>query len=194
MSQTSYQPHYSTTSDSRVIQTREAIYSAFLLLLDSKPLDEITIREIAVSAGIGYKTFFRHYTGKAELLNAIAADEIKRLIVLSVGVMNAANSKEGARALCRYVADNDATWSTLLNGGAAHTMRDEFVRLSREVAAGKKQELNLAVADIGVRLSAVGTLEMLSWWLSEEKRISVDELAELYNKLVIAPIMDAYSS
>ena len=192
MSQTSYQPHYSTTTDLRVIQTREAIYRAFLSLLDSKALDQITIREIAATAGIGYKTFFRHYTGKAELLNAIAADEIKRLIELSVSVMNTANPKEGARALCRYVADNDAIWSTLLNGGAAHTMRDEFVRVSREVALGNNRLTDNASADIGIRLSAVGTLEMLSWWLGQETRISVEALAELYNRLVIAPLMESY--
>jgi AcrR family transcriptional regulator len=192
MSQTSYQPHYSTTSDVRVIQTREAIHSAFLKLLDACSLDQITIREITNTAGVGYKTFFRHYTGKTELLNAIAADEIKRLIELSVSVMNAANPREGARALCHYVADNDALWSTLLNGGAGHTMREEFVRLSREVAAKKIKNEERSSAEVGIRLSALGTLEILSWWLEQDQRVSVDRLAELYNQLVIAPVMDCY--
>jgi AcrR family transcriptional regulator len=192
MSQTSYQPHYSTTSDVRVIQTREAIHNAFLKLLDACPLDQITIREITNTAGVGYKTFFRHYTGKAELLNAIAADQIKRLIELSVSVMNAANPLEGARALCHYVADNDILWSTLLNGGAGHAMREEFLRLSRAVAAKKIKKKERASTEVGIRLSAVGTLEILSWWLEQDQRVSVDRLAELYNQLVIAPVMDCY--
>ena len=53
-----YRADYSTATDARVHQTRAAIRKAFLHLLDQKPLEQITVREITSAAGIGYTTFF----------------------------------------------------------------------------------------------------------------------------------------
>ncbi len=187
-----YQPHYSTTSDSRVLQTRRALREALLQLIAGKPLEQITIREIAGAAGIGYNTFFRHYPGKEELVKEIVTNELRQLIELSVTTLDAANSTEAARALCRFVAEHDALWSTLLTGGAANTLRDEFIRLLRETAPSRISGSSKLPVDIGIKLVAVGTLELLAWWLEQEERIPIDQLAGIYEQLVVSPVMDAY--
>jgi len=195
-----YRPHYSETTDLRVVQTRDAIRSAFLELLDSKSLDQITIREIAKKAGIGYNTFFRHHTGKEELLHEIAAAEIKELIGLSLQALDTANTLEASRALCQHVAEHDTLWSTLLTGGAATTLREEFIRRSWErwhqVAAGGISTIKSTEwlpAEIGIRLAAVGTIELLALWLEQSERLPVEQMAGIYQKLVIAPVMEAYA-
>ena len=186
------QPHYYTTTDARVVQTRQALRRALLELLDKKPLEQITIREIAATAGIGYNTFFRHHTSKEELVKELMTDELSQLIELSVTTLDTTNSTEAARALCRFVAEHDALWSTLLNGGAANTLRDEFIRLLRETAKSRVSSTSRLPADIGIKLVAVGTLELLAWWLEQSERIPVNQLADVFEKLVVAPVMTAY--
>lgn len=189
-----YQPHYSTTSDSRVLQTRQALRRALLELIDRKPLEQITIREIAAAAGIGYNTFFRHHTSKEALVKEIATEELSRLIELSVTTLDASSSTEAARKLCRFVAQHHTLWSTLLTGGAANILRDEFIRLLEETALSRVSSTSKLPADIGIKLVAVGTLELLAWWLAQGKRIPADQLAEIYEQLVVAPVINAYAA
>ncbi len=187
-----YQPHYSTTTDARVLQTRQALRHALLALIDRKPLEQVTVREIASAANIGYNTFFRHYTDKEVLLREIVSDELSELIELSVTTLDASDSAGAALALCQFVADHADWWSTLLNGGAANTLRDEFIRLLRETAPSRLSDTVVLPADIGIKLVAVGTLELLAWWLEHPERLSVEQLAKIYEQLVIDPVAGAY--
>ena len=187
-----YQPHYSTATDARIRQTREALRKALLRLLASRPLQRISIRDIAAAAGVGYNTFFRHHTSKEALLKEIVTEELSQLIALSVTTLDASNSLEASRALCRFVAEHDTLWSTLLTGGAANTLRDEFIRLLRETAPSRISSTARLPADIGIKLVAVGTVELLAWWLAQDERIAEEQVAELYEQLVAAPVINAY--
>lgn len=186
-----YQPHYSTTTDARVVQTREALRQALLQLLNQKPFEQITIREITAAAGVGYTTFFRHHPGKEDLLNDIAADEIKRLIELAVPVLDTTDVKAASLTFCSKVAEHRTLWATLLTGGAASVLREEFMRLAREIAAERNNDDNWLPPDVGVILSTSGTIELLTWWLKQENPISVEKLAAIYERLVIAPVVYA---
>ena len=187
-----YQPHYSNAKDSRIVQTRQALHEALMALLADKPLSEITIREIAARAGVGYNTFFRHYTSKQSLLNDMAVDEISDLIELCISVLDASESLGAAQALCHYVSSHDALWSTLLNGGAAEMLRETFIERLREVAVERVKITDAYPAEIGVKLVAAGTIEILSWWLAQERRMAVGDIAEIYDQLVVRPIVEAY--
>lgn len=186
------QPHYAMTTDARVIQSREALKQAFLDLLEHKPFNGITIKEITEAAGIGYNTFFRHYANKDELLKEIAAGEIKALIDLSIAALDQDNTREAARAVCGYVAKHRVLWSKLLAAGAVDTLREEFVRLAW-IEAEKDNTRKPLPSEIGILLVASGTIELLAWWLRQSKRISVEELSEIYETLVVAPTINMYS-
>jgi AcrR family transcriptional regulator len=187
-----YQPHYSTTTDARVVQTRQALRRALLELIDIAPLERVTIREIAAGADVSYNTFFRHYTGKDELVKEVITDELSQLIELSISTLDTSDSTEAARALCRFVEQHDALWSTLLTGGAANTLRDEFIRLLRMRAPSRVSGTSRLPVDIGVKLVAVGTLELLAWWLEQSERLPAEQIADIFEQLVVAPVVDAY--
>lgn len=186
-----YRPHYSTTTDARVVQTREALRAALLKLLESRSLEQITIRDIAREAGIGYTTFFRHHPTKNALLNDVAADEIKRLIDLALSVFDATDTQSAALALCNYVAEHRALWSTLLTGGAAGALRDEFIRLSLEIAASRAPNESWLPAEAGVVLAASGTIELLAWWLRQSDPVPAEQVATIYERIVVSPILNA---
>lgn len=184
-----YRPHFTTTSDARVLRTREALRNAMLELLDSTPLEHITIRELASSAGIGYTTFFRHHPTKESLLDEIAAEEIRRLIDFVVSTFNTSDSGHAALALCEYVYEHRKLWSTLLTGGAASALRDEFVRVSQEVAEHTPDRSDWLPAEVGVILVASSTIELLAWWLRQKKPLSAKQVALIYERAVMAPIL-----
>lgn len=186
-----YRADYSTATDARVHQTRAAIRKAFLRLLDKKPLEQITIREITTAAGIGYTTFFRHHPSKEDLLNEIAAAEIKDLIEMALPTLGPLDSKGATLAMCQYVSEHRALWSTLLTGGAANVLRDEFIRLSLQVAASWENINESLPAELGVILVTSGTIELLAWWLKQKDPIPVEQLAAIFDKTIISPVVGA---
>ena len=187
-----YQPHLSTASDARAIRTREALRQALLELLRSRPLAKITIRGIAGAAGVGYTTFFRHHPTKEALLDDVAAKQIRRLIELTLPAAEAGDTRALSLGLASYVHQHRALWKVLLTGGAAGILREQFLRQSRKLASSRRSPRDWIPADVAVVLVISGTIELLTWWLSLQRPLSVARFAELHDRLVVGPIVKGH--
>ncbi len=187
-----YRPQFSTATDARVLRTREALRQALLELLQSRPFEQITIREIAATAGIGYTTFFRHHPGKESLLEEIAAQEMRELLEYLLSSFGAANPHEGSLALCNYVASRRPLWTTLLTGGAAGTLREEFVRISRQVAEEEASTPDWLPMDAAIVLISSGTIELLAWWLAQSRPLPAAAVATIFERVVLSPVLDNF--
>ena len=181
----------SILSDPRAVRSRQALHDALLALLEAKPLEQITIRDIVAQAGIGYTTYFRHYPTKEALLDDVAAEQISSLINLSMQVMDTHDLRAGSMALFTYVKAQRPLWITLLNGGAAATIRDEFLRQAREIAGARAPSESWLPTDVGFILIVSGTIELLSWWLRQRKPLPIDQIAEMHDRVVVSPVIDA---
>jgi AcrR family transcriptional regulator len=183
-----HRPHLRTARDARAVRTREALRQALLRLLDLKPLEQITIRDICDVADVGYTTFFRHHPTKESLLNELAAEEMGRLVGLALHVADdTSDTRAASIALCSYVDEHRKLWSTLLTGGAAGAMRDEFMRLSRQIAATRAQPGTWPPPDIATTLAVSSTIELLSWWLRDRKPLTIEQVAEIHERIIITP-------
>ena len=178
-------------SDARQVRSRNALTGALLELLEEKPFDQLTIREISARAGTGYATFFRHYPTKEALLNDVASEEIADLLNRTLPVLHDSNSYESTRALCRHVGEHRNLWVALLTGGAASILREEFIRQARELPKDFAEVKSWLPADLGVVYGAGATIDLLAWWLSQhDDDYSAEEIAAILNRLVIAPLVD----
>ena len=186
-----FQPHLSTASDPRAVRTREALRTALLELLENTSLEQISIRDIAARAGVGYTTYFRHHPSKESLLEELAAEQIRTLVELSVPMMSGTETREATTALCRYVDEHRALWSTLLTGGAAATLREEFLRLSREIAASQTWPDNWLPVEVGINLAVSGTIELLAWWLRQPDPVPMEHVASILDRVVVSPLVKA---
>ncbi len=176
----------STHKDARVRRTRETLRSTLLALLERKPFDAITIREICAVAGAGYATFFRHYPDKQALLNDLAADEISELMSRALPIVLAADTRGACLTLCSYVGQRRGLWAALLTGGAAGAMREEFVRQAR-LAVPEGPDRGWLPMDLRVIFGVSGVIEIMAWWLRDEEALSIERVAEILDRLVIAP-------
>ena len=84
--------------DARIARSRAALRATLVSLIEEKPFEQVTIREITTRAKIGYATFFRHYPDKETLLDDLAADEIRQLNALTMPVLYSADTRSASRA------------------------------------------------------------------------------------------------
>ena len=173
----------------RATRTRPILCGALLSLLEERPFEQLTVREITAKADIGYATFFRHYPDKEALLSDLAASQISDLLAVALPILETADTRASSRALCVYVWERRKLWSTLLTGGAASTLKDEFIRQAQQIAETRPNRGAWLPNDLSVVFCVTGTVEILAWWLKQKDPPSVDRMAEVVDCLIVAPSM-----
>ncbi|MDB5726011.1 MAG: TetR/AcrR family transcriptional regulator [Novosphingobium sp.] len=176
-----------TKIDARMVRTQQSLRNAFLALIERKSLDDISIRDIVAEAGIGYATFFRHYSSKADLLQVVIADEISNLVSLALPALRPGDTFASSLALFEHVDEHRALWSALLTGGATGTIREEFAKVARALSGTKIGLEAWLPAELGVLYGVSGTVEIIAWWLRQDPPFPIDQIARIHDRLVLTP-------
>lgn len=184
-------PTPSTPADARQIRSRASLLAALLRLIETRPFDQVTIREIAQEAGIGYATFFRHYASKEALLDDLMAGEVAGLLDRALPVLFAADSRRSCITLFDHVAERRALWWALLTGGAATMLKQEFISQAKVVAGQHETVGGWLPDELRIVFAVSATVEILAWWLQRDRDVSVEQMAEILDRLVVAPAMAA---
>jgi AcrR family transcriptional regulator len=170
--------------DARIVKTDQALRSALLALLERKPLEQISIRDIAAEADVHYATFFRHHPTKEALLDHVAADEINRLVGLTLQINDTVDTHAGFVALCTYVSEHREVWTALLTGGAAGAMRDELLRVSRALAVERAPKDSWIPVELATSCTVLLIVETITWWLQQAEPPSIEAVAQILHRLV----------
>ena len=73
-----YDEHHKV--DIRVIKTKKAIREGVLRLLSEKPIDEISITELAQEAQINRKTFYNYYQSPHQVLDELESEIVEEFV------------------------------------------------------------------------------------------------------------------
>lgn len=175
--------------DRRVRKTRHAIRLALRTLLQENGIDQITIKDIAEKADIGYTTFFRHFPTKeaaiADLVDSAAAELLDETLPL----LSPDDGLASTLALCSHVNANRHVWEALLTGGAAN-----FVRVSLATHTSERSTLwppmqSWLPADKGIFLATGMVVETLTWWLTHAPELSPDQVSQIMNHTFISALL-----
>lgn len=178
-------PRMSRPHDARALRSREALRGALLALIEEKPFDQISIRDITGRAGVSYPVFFRRYETREQLLDDIAAEEVRRLLTLTLPIFNANMQAESLRALCRYVDEHRVLWTQLLTGGAGPIMREEFKRIAADIGATQPRSNPWLPGELAASFVVGGLFEILAWWLSQPPDYPSENVVKIIDALIV---------
>jgi len=179
----------STVSDPRVARSRKALRAAMIELVAENPLEAITVLAITARAGVSYPTFFRHYPDKEALLTDVADVLTQDFLAQVRPLMQAKDRRGAARALCAFALENPAIHKALISGGAGETVRAGILRHTVEVVGRARLSADPSMLDkllLPHLISA--TLNLLAWWLRNLDQVDAETMAEILERLVLAPI------
>ncbi|MEM7537698.1 MAG: TetR/AcrR family transcriptional regulator [Chloroflexota bacterium] len=181
--------------EKRKDETKQAIQQSFIKMLQTRAFDEITVREIAEEAGIGFKTFYRHYKDKTELTQAIFANFVIKLQEVVVPPLTREDAESNIYPILDLVRDNATTMRAIgqmpnredlaqpiIQFAFMEGLKLQVSALSGEGVKGQKRRELVAQHFVHAQLA------LFVWWVSEEMVIPIEEMADLINKLVIRPI------
>lgn len=171
--------------DARAHRSIDALRTAILELVEDKPLEQISIKEITEAAGVSYPTFFRRFASKEELIEDIATQEVVALMSLGQSAIARRQAYDAASDMCHYIQSKRKLWAVLLNGGASSAMRKEFMRISIEISnAGPRVNPSIPL-DLAVPFTTAGIFEIFAWWMRQPEDYPMENVLKLFEALVI---------
>ena len=179
--------------DKRVRRTREALAEALIALTIEKGYEAVTIQEITDRAGVGYRTFFRHYTDKDALLGDVLHNTVSELRLM-IGTPESGGSASyqlmppaNGRIIFEHIASNSDLYRVLLSSGSAAL--DSVMAYAQKEALASLQQLAeppMPPAILAQHMVAA-IFALVRWWLENEMPYPPEEMAVYLARLVAVP-------
>lgn len=173
--------------DRRIRRTNRTLAAALIELASERPYASIQVRDITDRADVGYATFYRHYGSKDDLMLAVFDDITEELEAAPAHPSGDYFKEEGIR-LFEHVRKYPGFYRSILQS-------QEFIQklknlLSLRIEAHILQhsrDLNETAFPVGLAAHhmAISVIGLIEWWLDQKMNQSLDEMANIYNRLVI---------
>jgi AcrR family transcriptional regulator len=182
-------------TDRRIRRTRKSLEDALIALALAKPYDEITIQEITDRADIGYRTFYRHYADKEELLRDVLHTTIVEMLEIIAPPQPQdftdpnvfEQIRENSERLFRHVQKNSDLYRVLLRSERT------FIESVMEHAINETMTNFGSEVDLGIPIEIIAnhtissTFALVRWWLDNDMRETPEAMAEYSLRLIARP-------
>lgn len=174
--------------DKRILQTKIAVKKAFVELLDQKPIEKITVKEICSKAGITRGTFYAHYENEYDLLKSLILEMTNNSFDLIENVPDPDLSYEEKIGMLTdmfdYLKDNKQLLKMLVTRGAYIEISDRASDYFRRLCLIKSEDADTDQIKAAYYFTGYGILGLLGFWLNENETISSRKLAVFFKSIV----------
>ena len=180
-------PEISTVLDKRINQTLRALTSALIGLTLEKGYDALTVRDISDRAGIGYATFFRHFSDKDALLEDVLEGTLSEFLELIQPVMN--NPERTVTLVFEHVEQTPDPVRVLLRTRNVSPLLPRIFAFSSQTMLEtlKPNPKSLIPPEIAAHHMIVSILELIEWWLEHEMPYPPEHMGKIVNALIMQP-------
>ena len=184
------------TQDRRVRRTQKLLKEALINEAREKGYKNVTIQDVTTRADVGYRTYFRHYTGLDELLVSVAQDrldqfyEILDLPLPGELIQNPVEFFQTiGSTLFQHIQDNQPAFRFLLLDDSLRFVLDPVLERAcvkvRTILAGLPQE-NIT-AGVAANHIVSSTVSLIRWWLENDTPHSHGKMGQIFTDLIIEP-------
>jgi AcrR family transcriptional regulator len=182
--------------DKRVIRTRSKLAKALIELSCEEGYEAVTVQSIAERAGIHYRTFYRHYDSKDDLLQDVLRSTMAELYKVmpppTPAELRDANYGQIAREkwgdLYELVAENRKFFRVLLQSGpAALESVQATVQAKAEGFIADLPEVTVPDRLIAFHM-ITSSLSLIQWWLEHDMPYTPEQMGDYTAQLIMLPI------
>ena len=127
-------------TDARVRYTQRILKESFLTLLEKKPTNKISVKEVCELAELNRSTFYAHYSDCFALMDSIE-QELINAFERSLKLVDSFDVSALIEAIYVMVEEHEEACRVLIFNGASPSVISRMIRLAREESIGtwKKQ-------------------------------------------------------
>lgn len=165
-------------------KTRRRIHDACLRLAEHQDIRTLTVNQVALESGLNRTTFYLHYAGTEQLIEAVVGELLDRLNESSAAISRLSDDLEAPweETFFRTIAEQHRLFARLFSGGKG----DEFMRRFAETSEKSIQHLwnryggqsapDDAFAAMRAKFAVSGVIGMIQGWLEEDMPVDSEEI------------------
>lgn len=168
-----------TKTDRRIAKSKKAIVDAFLELLETRSVDEISVSSITEKANIARKTFYLHYYDKYDLLDTLIDEHLNEMKQRTV-ISNDKNYSKAEQEWFAYIDTHYKFFENMLSHKGTEYFREQFLQF---LIDDTEEEMKDIIPDkkdreIAVQFFSYGVLGILEWWLNSDNPEDAETIAK----------------
>ena len=184
------------TQDRRILRTQTSLKNALIAEAQEKGYKNITIQDVTARAGVGYRTYFRHYTGLDELLLSVAHDRLDQFYeILELPLPGELIEKPVeffqtvGSTLFLHIQDNLPTFCFLLLDDSLQFVLDPVLARACERVTGILEGLPQANISAGMAANHIisSAVSLIRWWLENGTPLTHQKMGQIFTSLIIQP-------
>lgn len=175
--------------DVRVVKSKKAIRDALFSILETKPINKITIKEISTVAGINRKTFYAHYGSIEDIINEMENELVvsidaylKNCIIAEYGL----NPYYFIQFINAIYSSNPKFCESLVSVHNYHFLAEKIKKVFKQqlIASINPPEQDRYLIDFKVEFYLSGVSSVYIDWIRQGKPCPFEELAVTISNLV----------
>lgn len=170
--------------DLRIVRTRKLLSEALIQLILEVDYDRISIRQLTETASVGYATFYRHFKSKDELLEyALIANLGEFVRTLRPGM----TQREEALEFFKHIDEKRDAY----RAGLAIPRDHPAIKAVHDYTARFAIDRYQPRGDCGIPFEIainhliVSAYEFIRWYLDNDDRYSLEQMALFYDELIV---------
>jgi AcrR family transcriptional regulator len=174
-------------TDARVRYTKKVLRESLIKLLETKPIQEITVKELCALAQINRATFYTHYSNPFDLLEQIENELFEEMSTKVIKKFKQDTLTEMTQLAFDIIADNIELCRVLFSENGNKRFLDRIMRLSREttISSWKAMYPRATKNQIEFLFAFIisGSVAVIEHWVRIGMKETPLELAEIDNKI-----------
>lgn len=176
----------------RVARTKAALIDAFWKLYKSKPIDQISVREITDAAGVYRSTFYLYFKDANTVLAMLEDELIERMAALLEGVESKTAFADLPAVFALFYKKEGSYLHPLLGPDGDQAFAERVLDLIRP-ALEEASELDTQAFDMSLRFYCSAIIGLFGAYYTRRRKISLDSVAELATSLIAGAAAPAAS-
>jgi AcrR family transcriptional regulator len=189
--------------DRRVQRTRQLLLQALFPLMKEKGFDAMTVQDIIDRANVGRSTFYVHFVDKEDLLvqamDPFSAELRERQRkALRDGAASEQRAFAFSHELFAHADGHRDVFRAVVGKQSALIVQRHFQRIQVDLVREEVKAMAPQAAASGALLEAVvqylgsALYGLLAWWMDGKRRMTVDEVTELFRKMAVPAVRAAF--
>jgi len=163
-------------TDRRIKYTKMVLRQALLEILQERPIERVTVKEICDRADVNRSTFYVHYGSPQELLDGIQREMYEEI---KEKKKDFTNIKAYMADMCDIIYDNRELMQVMLKAGKAETMFDIASIWKEDFLKGTDSSgLSRAEAEATFLYITCGAMAVITTWLLGHLPMTRDQVVD----------------